>query len=158
MSGKKASLAEHRDMEQNEVLVIQGEVTCDLLHHLSTHRSVGPGGITLGQACPTRGPQPTRGPAQPILWPPPTPHHHGSSSAPPTGMTWSQACTHSSVTTSVSYQRCLGSNQGTGRAQVTANSCLYFDTLVKHSPENREKYATVLSILIQEFENRFQDC
>ena len=30
--------------------------------------------------------------------------------------------------------------------------------LAKHSPENNEKYASVLSVWIQEFENRFQDC
>jgi len=32
------------------------------------------------------------------------------------------------------------------------------DMLAKHSPENNEKYASVLSVWIQEFENRFQDC
>ena len=38
-----------------------------------------------------------------------------------------------------------------------ANSSICFDTLTKYSPMNSEKY-TLLSILIKEFENRFQDC
>ena len=42
--------------------------------------------------------------------------------------------------------------------QVMANNCLYFDTLAKHSAVNSEKYAAVLSSLMQEFEIGFQDC
>ncbi|KAK4824085.1 hypothetical protein QYF61_010596 [Mycteria americana] len=36
---------EDRDREQNEGPVIQGEMVSDLLHHLDTHRSMGPDGI-----------------------------------------------------------------------------------------------------------------
>ncbi|KAK4813080.1 hypothetical protein QYF61_007582 [Mycteria americana] len=36
---------EDRDGEQNEAPIIQGEMVSDLLHHLDTHRSMGPGGI-----------------------------------------------------------------------------------------------------------------
>jgi len=32
-----------------------------------------------------------------------------------------------------------------------------FNTLAEHSPVNREKRAAVLSVVIQEFENKFQD-
>ena len=42
--------------------------------------------------------------------------------------------------------------------QVMANRFMDFEVLFKHSPVKREKYAAVLSILIKEFENRFQDC
>ena len=35
---------------------------------------------------------------------------------------------------------------------------MHFDTLPKHSPVYREKYAAVLSVLIRGFENRFQGC
>jgi len=35
---------------------------------------------------------------------------------------------------------------------------MQFDTLAKHIPVNSEKYAALPSILIKEFENRFQDC
>jgi len=41
--------------------------------------------------------------------------------------------------------------------QVIANNCICFDTLAKHSPVNSKKYAAVPSVLIKEFENRFQD-
>jgi len=43
-------------------------------------------------------------------------------------------------------------------AQVMANRFMHLDTLAKHSPVNSEKYAAMLSILIHELENRFQDC
>lgn len=43
-------------------------------------------------------------------------------------------------------------------SQVMANNCMHFDTLPKHSPVYREKYAAVLSVLIRGFENRFQGC
>ncbi|KAK4833030.1 hypothetical protein QYF61_027412 [Mycteria americana] len=36
---------EDRDREQNEAPIIQGEMVSDLLHHLDTHRSMGPDGI-----------------------------------------------------------------------------------------------------------------
>ncbi|KAK4828619.1 hypothetical protein QYF61_000071 [Mycteria americana] len=36
---------EDRDREQNEAPVIPGEMVSDLLHHLDTHRSMGPDGI-----------------------------------------------------------------------------------------------------------------
>jgi len=35
---------------------------------------------------------------------------------------------------------------------------MYFDTLAKHIPINSKEYAVMLSLLIKEFENRFQDC
>jgi len=38
-----------------------------------------------------------------------------------------------------------------------ANKIIHFDTLAKHSPVNSRKYAAMLSILIKQFENRFQD-
>ena len=43
------------------------------------------------------------------------------------------------------------------QAQAVANNFMHFDVLAKHSPVNSEKYAAVLSVLIKEFENRFQD-
>ncbi|GAB0207631.1 ubiquitin carboxyl-terminal hydrolase 4 [Grus japonensis] len=36
---------EDRDGEQNEAPIIQGEMVSDLLHHLDTHKSMGPDGI-----------------------------------------------------------------------------------------------------------------
>ena len=42
--------------------------------------------------------------------------------------------------------------------QVMANNFRYFDMLAKDSTVNSEKYAAMLSVLIKEFENRFQDC
>ena len=42
--------------------------------------------------------------------------------------------------------------------QVLASKFVQLETLAKHSPVNSEKYAAMLSILIKEFENRFQDC
>ena len=36
---------EDRDGEQNEAPILQGEMVSDLLHHLDTHRSMGPDGI-----------------------------------------------------------------------------------------------------------------
>ena len=33
-----------------------------------------------------------------------------------------------------------------------------FNTLAKYSPVNSEKYAAVLSVVIKEYGNRFQDC
>lgn len=35
---------------------------------------------------------------------------------------------------------------------------MHFDTLAEHSPVNSKMYAALLSILIKEFKNRFQDC
>lgn len=34
-----------RDGEHNEAQIIQGEMVGDLLHHLDTHKSMGPDGI-----------------------------------------------------------------------------------------------------------------
>jgi len=34
---------------------------------------------------------------------------------------------------------------------------MHFDTLAKHTSVNAEKYTALLSVLIKEFENRFQD-
>jgi len=36
---------EDRDGEQNEAPIIQGEIFSELLHHLDTHKSMGPDGI-----------------------------------------------------------------------------------------------------------------
>ena len=36
---------EGRDGEQNEASTIQGEMVSDLLHHLDTHKAMGPDGI-----------------------------------------------------------------------------------------------------------------
>lgn len=44
------------------------------------------------------------------------------------------------------------------KAQVMVDNFMHFDTLVKHSPMNSKKYAPVLSVLIKEFENGFQEC
>jgi len=38
-----------------------------------------------------------------------------------------------------------------------ANNCVHFGMLAKHSPVNNEKYTSLLSVLIKEFENRSQD-
>ena len=43
------------------------------------------------------------------------------------------------------------------KVKIMANNFLNFDTLVKHSPVDSEKYSTLLSFLIKNFENRFQD-
>ena len=43
-------------------------------------------------------------------------------------------------------------------AQVMANKFMDFDILTEHCPVNSKKYAAVFSIVIKEFENRFQDC
>ena len=36
---------EDGDREQNEAPIIQGEMVSNLLHHIGTHKSMGPGGI-----------------------------------------------------------------------------------------------------------------
>ena len=36
---------EDREGKQNEAPIMQGEMVSDLLHHLDTHRSMGPDGI-----------------------------------------------------------------------------------------------------------------
>lgn len=41
--------------------------------------------------------------------------------------------------------------------QEMANSCMHCDTLAKHTALSSEKHAVVLSVLMKEFENRFQD-
>lgn len=38
-----------------------------------------------------------------------------------------------------------------------ANNLTHFDMLTKHNPVNSENCAAVLSLLIQEYENRCQD-
>lgn len=43
-------------------------------------------------------------------------------------------------------------------SQVMANKFMEFNTLAKNSPVNSEKYTGVLSVLIKECANRFQDC
>lgn len=42
--------------------------------------------------------------------------------------------------------------------QAVAKKSMDFDTLAKRSPVNTEKYAAVLSIVTQRFEDRFQGC
>ena len=42
-------------------------------------------------------------------------------------------------------------------AEITASNFMHFDTVAKHGPVNNGKYAATLSVLIKEFENRFQD-
>jgi len=42
--------------------------------------------------------------------------------------------------------------------QVVANNCMNFDTLAESSALNSKEYADMLSILIKEFENKFQEC
>lgn len=44
------------------------------------------------------------------------------------------------------------------QAQVTASNFMHFDMLAKHSFVNSKKYVAILSILIKELENRFQEC
>lgn len=53
----------------------------------------------------------------------------------------------------------LGHREGTVQcSQVMANKFMEFNTLAKNSPVNSEKYTGVLSVLIKECANRFQDC
>ena len=42
--------------------------------------------------------------------------------------------------------------------QMVANNVMHFGTLAEHSPVNTEKYAAVLSVVTQRFEDRFQGC
>jgi len=41
--------------------------------------------------------------------------------------------------------------------QAMAHKVMDFDTLAKHSSVNSKEHEAVLSVLIMEFENRFQD-
>ena len=43
------------------------------------------------------------------------------------------------------------------QTQIKANNFMFFDMLAKHSPMTSKKHAALLSDLIQEFENRFQE-
>ncbi|KAE9532362.1 hypothetical protein AGLY_009985 [Aphis glycines] len=43
------------------------------------------------------------------------------------------------------------------QSQVKVNDFMYFPTLAKYNPKNSEKYASLILILINEFETRFQD-
>lgn len=43
------------------------------------------------------------------------------------------------------------------KTHVMANNFMHFDTLAKHTFVRSERYASLLSTLIEEFENRFQD-
>jgi len=56
----------------------------------------------------------------------------------------------------------LGWDQGLERsavlAQGMAGKLMGSETVAKHSFVNREKCAAVLSVVIKDFENRFQDC
>ena len=84
----------------------------------------------------------------------PTLHQHGGRWCAPITQQWL------SIDALLPY---LGRNQEKERnsavlTQVMANKFIYFDTLARHAPVNSKKYAAVLSVLIKEFENRFQDC
>lgn len=98
-------------------------------------------------------------------WPAPAPHHHGSGSSPPRGPAQPQAHTHCSATTK--YWCVMGSvwaetrtrrRHSAALTQVTANNFMHFDTLAKHRSVNSKQNAAMLSILTEEFENRFQEC
>lgn len=88
---------------------------------------------------------------------PPALHAKGGCSFPQ----WPLAETHSSAIIS----QCAINTVSTERrwweraviTQIMANSCIHFVTLAKHSVVNRSDYAAVLSSLIKEFENQFQD-
>ena len=72
------------------------------------------------------------------------------------------AITHSNHTV-VSYQCCLGCNQVTGKVTCSASYSdskyrMHFDILTKRSPVNSKKYAVIISVLIKEFDSRFQNC
>lgn len=43
-------------------------------------------------------------------------------------------------------------------AQVMANRFMHLDTLAKHSPVNSKTHATLPSVLVKGFENRFKHC
>ncbi|KAL4136149.1 hypothetical protein QTP88_007713 [Uroleucon formosanum] len=43
------------------------------------------------------------------------------------------------------------------QSQVKVNNFMYFPVLAKYNPKNSEKYASLILILINEFETRFQD-
>lgn len=85
--------------------------------------------------------------------------HHGSSSSHrvvwpgPTAPTEHQ-CAMNPIWAETRARRGCGALP----ALVMANKFMRFDTLAKHDPVNSKKYATMLSFLVQEFENRFQDC
>jgi len=42
-------------------------------------------------------------------------------------------------------------------SQVKVNNFMYFPVLANYNPKNSEKYASLILILINEFETRFQD-
>ena len=97
-------------------------------------------------------------------WPAPAPHHHGSGSSPPRGPAQPRAHTHCSATTK--YWCVMGSvwaetrtrrRHSAALTQVTANNFMHFDTLAKHRSVNSKQNAAMLSILIKESENRFQE-
>jgi len=101
-------------------------------------------------------------PDQPENSPPPTPSWWWlllCSPAQPQARTYlSATTTHQwAINTTLAETRPWGGFSAVP-TQVMANNCTHFDTLVKHCSVSREKYAAMLSVLIKEFENRFQDC
>jgi len=108
-------------------------------------------------------PRPTRGPSHPslqVLLP-----HTIMATALPHWMAHPSPghtpIAHSSHT-ALCERHCLSWNQDTGRSavltQMVANNVMHFGTLAEHSPVNTEKYAAVLSVVTQRFEDRFQGC
>ena len=85
------------------------------------------------------------------------------SSAPPSSLREPWECTspHCSLT---AKSRCAVNWAGTRAVcsevltQVIADNFILLDSLAKHSPVSSKKYATVLSMPVKEFQNRFQDC
>jgi len=78
---------------------------------------------------------------------------------------WPQKHTHHSATnkhwcvTGVIWAEISAQGRcSTVQTQVMAINFMQFDIFAKHSPVNSEKNVSVLSVVIKEFENRFQDC
>ena len=113
--------------------------------------------LGLQQECPTYRP------AQTILRTPLTPHHHGGGSCnaaqpSPRHAPISQQQLHISGLLTLPWLK-PGHGEGSVQCQLKLwQISTHFDTLVKHCSVSREKYAAMLSVLIKEFENRFQDC
>lgn len=82
----------------------------------------------------------------------PCPYHHGGSSS-------HQGPALSTNRTAVCQEHTWAGSgtRGTVLTLVIANKFMVFDTLAKHSPVGSKKHAAVPSVLIEEFENRFQD-
>lgn len=84
-----------------------------------------------------------------------TPHHHSSSSAQPQAHTHCSAATKHHCTINTKLKP--GHGESTVLTQIMANNCISFDTLAKQSYK-MQKYTALISVLMKEFENWFQDC